>query len=107
MQTGLRDRADLVEECDDVDAPTLVAGDPVHDHLREFLTAVFLEEMAAAVDRGVRLTGTAWDRAIRRRAHGRCQRRRCGRTRSSDGVPRRFVVAWLPDHQWPVVQRPR
>ena len=72
VQTGLRDRAHLVEECDDVDVSTLLAGDPARDDLRELLAAVFLEEVTAAFDRRVRLARAArhvaLERAGRRRA---------------------------------------
>jgi hypothetical protein len=65
VKSGLRDRADLIEECCDVDGSTLV-GDPARDDLRELLTAVFLEEVPAAFDRGVRLTRATRNLALKR-----------------------------------------
>ena len=71
VQTGLRDGAHLVEERDDVDAATLVAVIQLATTSRELLAPVFLQEVAAAFDRGVRLT-----RAARNLASGTRGRRR-------------------------------
>lgn len=51
MKARLRDRAHLVEESDDVDGPTLVAGIPARDNRCELLAAAVVDEPTAAVDR--------------------------------------------------------